>query len=152
MARWMTADPIWEGRRVLSQTSHEGGAARVSASEFEMISMDGKPTSGTEREQTIERARSASPLDAAYIVLDFKKMRGQSPILLEDIISGLQQEEIEFLKRRANALSADEGYFGEKHWTGRPHEQIYMEMRERHPGFGRDTYELALRRGIISMR
>jgi hypothetical protein len=117
--------------------------------------MDSEPTSDRERERTIERARSASPLDAAYIVLDFNKSclrRGQPPIPFEGTIPGLPQEEIELLKKAASALSADECYFGDKHWTGRPHEQIYGEMRERHPGFGRDTYELALHRGIISMR
>jgi len=65
---------------------------------------------------------------------------------------GMSPSEVESLKRQANGLHADEEYFGKKHWTGRKHEEIYKEMRTRHPGFGQVSYELALQCGIVMMR
>jgi hypothetical protein len=79
-------------------------------------------------------------------------MRREEPITLDEVVSGVSPSEAEILKRKANALHADEGYFGQKRWTGREHEEIYKEMRDRHPGFGRVSYELALDRGIFAMR
>jgi hypothetical protein len=117
--------------------------------------MGNATTSSTERSRVIERADASSSLDAAYIIADFNRrcrMLREEPITLEEVVSGAGPREAEILKRQANGLHADEGYFGEKHWTGRDHEEIYKEMRDRHPGFGQVSYELALHRGIIAMR
>ncbi|WP_158929390.1 hypothetical protein [Acidisphaera sp. S103] len=103
----------------------------------------------------IENARAGSALDAAYVVADFNRrcrMLREELIDLEKTISGLVPSEVETVKRKANALHADEGYFGERHWTDKKREEIYKEMRDRHPGFGPSSYELALHRGIIAMR
>jgi hypothetical protein len=109
----------------------------------------------SERQKVIERARASSPADAAYLIADYNRRRliyKEESLSLKETRSELGQPEIEILERQANALFADEGYFGEKHWTGRSHEDIYEEMRQRHPGFGQAAYDLALMRGIIATR
>ena len=111
--------------------------------------------SSTERSRVIDRAHSGSMLDATYVIADFNRRRflfREEPIYLEEVINGVSPSEAEVLNRKASALHADEGYFGEKYWTGQTHEEIYQEMRERHPGFGPVSYELALHRGIVAMR
>ena len=115
----------------------------------------GSVSSSTERSRVIERAHAGSALDAAYVIADFNRrcrMLREEPIHLEEVISQMSPGEVEVLNRKSNALHADEGYFGEKYWTGRKHEEIYKEMRDRHPDFGAASYELALHRGIIAMR
>jgi hypothetical protein len=113
----------------------------------------GNESKSSERELTIARARSRSILDAAYLIADFNsrcRITQERPIDLAGEISSAI--EAEALSVKVNALRADEVYFGEKHWTGRASDEIYEEMRQRHPGFALETYELALRRGILAMR
>lgn len=108
-----------------------------------------------ERQKVIERARAGSPADAAYLIADYNRrrfMHKEERLSLQETAPELDQSEIELFERQANALFADEGYFGQKHWTGRSHEDIYEEMRQRHPGFGQAAYALALMHGIIAMR
>ena len=79
----------------------------------------------SERQKIIERARAGSPADAAYLIVDFSRRRfnyKEESLSLKEIAPELSQPEIDILERRANALFADEGYFGEKHWIGRTRE------------------------------
>jgi hypothetical protein len=107
------------------------------------------------RRWVIEHALAGSPSDAVYLVSDFNRycsVRNERPIALEDILKVENPAELKALEQGAMALHADEAYFGEQYWAGRPHEQIYEEMRKRHPGFGQKVYEHAFHRGIFDTR
>ncbi|HEX3505333.1 MAG TPA: hypothetical protein VHU22_18250 [Xanthobacteraceae bacterium] len=109
----------------------------------------------SERQKVTERARAGSPADAAYLIGDYNRRRfiyKEERVSLQEVLPDLSQTQIEMLERKANALFADEGYFGEKHWTGRSLEEIYKEMQQRHPGFSQEAYSLALDRGIFATR
>jgi len=108
------------------------------------------PTPSDHRRMAVEHARAVSALDAAYFIVDSNRnTRREEPITLEEVVSGVSPSEAESLKRKANPLRA---YFGEKHWTGRQRGEIYKEMHDRHPGFAHSSCDLALYRGIITMR
>ena len=109
----------------------------------------------SEREQRVERARASEPLDAAFIIEEFNVRHifgKQRQIEYVEVVEGLDPDQIESLRRRARALLADKAYFGEKLWTGRSRGAIFVEMRERHPGFSQRTYEGVLSRGQFSSR
>jgi hypothetical protein len=122
---------------------------------FQGVFMGNEGNIASERQKVIERALASSPADAAYRIGDFNRRRflyNEEGLALEEVLPELSQSDIEILKRKSNALFADEGYFGEKHWTGRSREDIHEEMRQRHSGFGQEVYDLALMRGIIAAR
>ena len=99
----------------------------------------------------LQEIEALPPLDALYRVADFNRRCSEKidPAALSLLFSAT---ELDDAIRQVNALWHDEGYFGEKAWTGRGKPAVIAEMRERHPGFSEQTYELALMRGRIAMR
>ncbi len=107
------------------------------------------------RQHTVEIARAFSALDAYYRIQDFNErcwIMKQKPITPDEVVQNINSEQLETIMHKANALKADEAYFGEKYWTGRSNDEILKEMLERHPEFAQTAHELALSRGIVAMR
>jgi hypothetical protein len=120
-----------------------------------MMIYDGSANLQPEHRRVVKLARAASPLDAVFLITDFNRNCLRTKLEPIDIASFFQQFsgiDLEAMRTKVAKLRADENYFGEKRWTGRALDEIYEEMRARHPGFGDAIYRQSLDKGIVSMR